>query len=148
MDLARERSSLPAMNLEPAATRRRVLVVDDNADAATLLAMFIGIHGHDTAVANSGPEGLALASSFSPEVVILDLGMPGMSRYDVAIALRQLPGLSDVYIAALTGWNDARTKALVVASGFDRHLIKPADVGQVLDLVDGLGTTAGGHYGA
>lgn len=136
------------MNLEPAPTRRRVLVVDDNADAATLLAMFIGIHGHDTAVANSGPEGLALASSFSPDVVILDIGMPGMSGYDVAIALRKLPGLSDIYIAALTGWNDARTKAQVVASGFDRHLVKPADVGTVLGLVDGPEAVAGARHSA
>jgi CheY-like chemotaxis protein len=81
-------------------------------------------------------KGLALASSFGPEVVLLDLGMPGMSGYEVAVALRQLPGLSDVYIAALTGWNDARTKALVTSSGFDKHLVKPAEVGVVLDLVD------------
>lgn len=131
------------MHLQPAPSRRRVLVVDDNADAATLLAMFIGFHGHDTAVANSGAEGLALNSSFAPEVVLLDLGMPGMSGYEVAVALRELPGLSDVYIAALTGWNDSRTKALVLANGFDKHLVKPADVGVVLDLVDSPDVGAG-----
>lgn len=109
--------------------------------------MFIGFHGHDTAVANNGPEGLALAASFTPEVVILDLGMPGMSGYDVAVALRELPGLSDVYIAALTGWNDARTKALVVASGFDKHLVKPADVRAVLDVVDGVKVVADARRG-
>lgn len=124
------------MNAQPAAIRRKVLIIDDNADAATLLAMFVGFHGHDTAVANSGAEGLALASTFAPEVVLLDLGMPEMSGYDVAIALRELPGLSCVYIAALTGWNDAQTRARVVASGFDKHLVKPPDVGVVLDLVD------------
>jgi CheY-like chemotaxis protein len=124
------------MNLQQAPNRRRVLVIDDNADAATLLAMFIGFHGHDTAVANSGPDGLSIASSFSPEIVILDLGMPGMSGYDVAIELRQLPGLADVYIVALTGWNDARTKSRIGECGFDKHLVKPADVGVVLDLVD------------
>jgi CheY-like chemotaxis protein len=135
------------MDSQPAPSRRRVLVVDDNADAATLLAMFIGFHGHDTAVANSGPEGLALAAAFAPEVVILDLGMPQMSGYEVAVALRELPGLSDIYIAALTGWNDAQTKARVVASGFNRHLVKPADVGVVLDLVDGLEGAADGRRG-
>lgn len=124
------------MNVQLAAVRRKVLIIDDNADAATLLAMFVGFHGHDTAVANSGAEGLALASTFAPEVVLLDLGMPEMSGYDVAIALRELPGLSSVYIAALTGWNDAQTRARVVASGFDKHLVKPPDVGAVLDLVD------------
>jgi CheY-like chemotaxis protein len=133
------------MSSQPVPRRRRVLVVDDNADAAALLAMFIGFHGHDMAVANSGPEGIALAASFAPEVVILDLGMPGMSGYEVAVALRKLPGLSDVYIAALTGWNDAKTKALVVASGFDKHLVKPADVGAVLKLVDSAEVTAVGR---
>lgn len=124
------------MNVQPAASRRKVLIIDDNVDAATLLAMFIDFHGHDTAVANGGAEGLALAASFAPEVVLLDLGMPEMSGYDVAIALRKLPGLARIYIAALTGWNDAQTRARVVASGFDKHLVKPPDVGVVLDLVD------------
>ena len=127
------------MNAQPAAIRRRVLIIDDNADAATLLAMFVGFHGHDTAVANSGAEGLAIASTFAPEVVLLDLGMPEMSGYDVAIALRKVPGLACAYIAALTGWNDAQTRARVVASGFDKHLVKPPDVGVVLDLVDTCG---------
>jgi CheY-like chemotaxis protein len=68
--------------------------------------------------------------------------MPGMSGYEVAVALRKLPGLSDVYIAALTGWNDAKTEALVVASGFDKHLVKPAAVGAVLELVDSAEVTA------
>lgn len=112
------------------------LIIDDNADAATLLAMFVGFHGHDTAVANSGAEGLVLASRFAPDVVLLDLSMPEMSGYDVAIALRKLPGFACAYIAALTGWNDAQTRARVVASGFDKHLVKPPDVGVVLDLVD------------
>lgn len=69
--------------------------------------------------------------------------MPGMSGYEVAVALRKLPGLSGVYLAALTGWNDMQTKALVVAIGFDRHLVKPADVGVVLDLVDSAKAAAG-----
>lgn len=73
--------------------------------------------------------------------------MPQMSGYEVAVALRELPGLSDIYIAALTGWNDAQTKARVVASGFNRHLVKPADVGVVLDLVDGLEGAADGRRG-
>jgi CheY-like chemotaxis protein len=124
------------MNVQPAASRRKVLIIDDNVDAATLLAMFINFHGHETAVANGGAEGLALAATFTPEVVLLDLGMPEMSGYDVAIALRKLPGLACIYIAALTGWNDAQTRARVVASGFDKHLVKPPDVGVVLDLVD------------
>ncbi|QJE01677.1 response regulator [Massilia forsythiae] len=119
-----------------AAPKRRVLIIDDNADAADLLSMFVSAHGHDTAVANSGREGLELAVSFRPEVVFLDLGMPHMSGYEVAPALRALPGLAGVYISALTGWNDQSTRARVVAAGFNHHLVKPADVQAVLKLVD------------
>lgn len=107
---------------------RRVLIIDDNNDAAQLLAMFIGALGHDAKVANDGFAGLALASAFMPEVVFLDLGMPGMSGYDVAPKLRQIAGLERVYIAALTGWNDRDTQRQVVASGFDKHLTKPAAI--------------------
>jgi len=123
------------MNLQSPSTRRKIFVIDDNVDAAGLLAMCIEAHGHETAAANSGA-GVALAAAFQPESGILDLGMPGMSGYEVAIKLRQLSGLASVYIAALTGWNDAQTKARVVASGCDKHLVKPANIGVVLDLVD------------
>lgn len=101
-----------------------------------MLSTFIRAHGHETAVANSGPEALALAESFCPEVVFLDLGMPKMSGFDVAVALRRIPGLAHVYIAALTGWNDKATRERVAATGFNNHLTKPADVGVVLQLVD------------
>lgn len=107
---------------------RRVLIIDDNDDAAQLLAMFIGALGHVAQVANDGRNGLALAASFMPEIVFLDLGMPGMSGFDVAPRLREIAGLERVYIAALTGWNDARTRAQVAACGFDRHLTKPAAI--------------------
>ena len=123
------------MGVQQLAARRKVLIVDDNADAAWMLSMFIGAHGHETAVANSGAEALALAEAFCPEVVFLDLGMPEMSGFDVAVALRRIPGLAHVFIAALTGWNDMATRERVVATGFNRHLTKPADVQVVLQLV-------------
>lgn len=62
--------------------------------------------------------------------------MPGMSGFDVAIAMRKLPKLSCAYIAALTGWNDAQARARIIASGFDKHLVKPADVDAILNLVE------------
>lgn len=124
------------MHLRHAAVRRKVLIVDDNADAACMLSMFIGAHGHETAVANSGAEALAIAPSFEPEVIFLDLGMPEMSGYDVAQALRKIPSLSHVYIAALTGWNDKATRERVASTGFNKHLTKPADVQVVLQLLD------------
>ena len=119
-----------------AITRRKVLIVDDNADAALLLSMFLSAYGHETAVAYGGAEGLELAEAFRPEIVILDLGMPQMSGYEVAVAMRMLPRLATVYIAALTGWNDAKTREQVIAAGFNKHLTKPANVEVVLDLIE------------
>lgn len=114
---------------------RRVLIIDDNVDAASLLAMVVGAYGHQVAVANSGRDGLQLAASFGPDIVFLDIGMPEMSGYEVAVALRQLPLMQHVFIAAVTGWNDARTRAQVMSAGFDLHLTKPAPVDMILDVL-------------
>lgn len=114
---------------------RRVLIIDDNVDAALLLSMVVSAYGHEAAVANCGRDGLQLAENFRPDIVFLDLGMPEMSGYDVALALRQLPALAHVYIAAVTGWNDASTRAQVISAGFDLHLTKPAPVESILDVL-------------
>lgn len=115
---------------------RKVLVIDDNDDAAQMLAMFIHALGHEVLVANDGLRGLEVATCFSPEVVFLDLGMPGMSGFEVAPRLRRIAGLDAVFIVALTGWNDAKTREQVIACGFDRHLTKPAAVEEILSLVE------------
>ena len=107
---------------------RRVLIIDDNDDAAQLLSMFVSVLGNTASVANSGASGLALATIFQPDIVFLDLGMPGMSGYEVAPKLRQIAGLEKVYITALTGWGDAKTRQQVIECGFDRHLVKPASI--------------------
>jgi CheY-like chemotaxis protein len=127
------------MNYQEAHAKRRVLIVDDNADAALVLSMCLSAYGHETAVAYGGEEGIELAESFRPEIIFLDLGMPKMSGYEVAVALRRLPCLATVYIAALTCWNDPKTREQVVAAGFDKHLTKPAKVEVVLDLVEHAG---------
>jgi CheY-like chemotaxis protein len=114
---------------------RRVLIIDDNEDAASLLSMIVTAYGHETEVANTGRHGLQIAQAFQPDIVFLDIGMPEMSGYEVAIALRQLPALQNVYIAAVTGWNDAGTRARVISSGFDLHLTKPAAVESILDVL-------------
>lgn len=124
------------MNSQKALTSRRVLVVDDNADAALVLSMCLNAYGHQTVVAHSGPDSLKVAESFEPEVVLLDLGMPIMSGYEVAGALRQIPSLESVFIAALTGWNDAATRLQVIEAGFDRRLVKPAKVELVLEMLE------------
>ncbi|MFC5459270.1 response regulator [Massilia niabensis] len=113
-----------------------MLIVDDNADAALVLSVCLSAYGHETAVAYSGPEGVQLAHSFEPDIVFLDLGMPRVSGYEVAVALRKIPRLARVYIAALTGWNDPKTREQVVSAGFNRHLTKPAKVEVMLELVE------------
>lgn len=114
---------------------RRVLIIDDNEDAASILEMVVSAYGHHAEVANSGRDGLQIAATFFPEIVFLDIGMPEMDGYEVAVALRKLPSLEHVYIAAVTGWNDASTQAQVISAGFDLHLTKPAAVESILDVL-------------
>lgn len=123
------------MGIEHHQKVRRVLIIDDNVDAASLLSMVVSAYGHFAEVANSGHAGIKMAEDFHPDIVFLDIGMPEMSGYDVAIALRRLPTLRDVFIAAVTGWNDASTRAQVISAGFDLHLIKPASVESILEVL-------------
>ena len=111
---------------------RRVLVVDDNADAAELAAELLRLFGHTVDVATDGPSALARVVDFHPEVVLLDLGMPGMSGYDVAIALRARDDTAGLRIVALTAWGDAASRARTAACGFDDHLTKPAELQSLL----------------
>jgi CheY-like chemotaxis protein len=116
----------------------RVMVVDDNVDAADMLAALIDVIGHRCQVANNGADALRLAQAFQPQIMFLDIGMPGMSGYDVARALRGLPGLPQPVIVALTGWGDDKDRARTKDAGFDHHLIKPADLGTVEQLLDSV----------
>jgi CheY-like chemotaxis protein len=107
---------------------RRVLVVDDNADAAESLALLLRLRGHDVRTAHTAQAALAAAGAFVPEVVLLDLGLPGgLSGYDLAPLLRGLPGLEDALLAALTSHGQGEDRRRSYAAGFDAHLIKPAD---------------------
>ncbi|WP_322043472.1 ATP-binding protein [Paraburkholderia sp. J67] len=114
---------------------RRVLVVDDNRDAAESLALLLSISGHDVRVAHAGEQALALAAVFRPQTVLLDLGMPGLSGYDVARALRAMPDSAEMVVVALTGWGQDEDRRKTVAAGFDWHITKPADPEQILLLL-------------
>jgi CheY-like chemotaxis protein len=116
--------------------QKRVLLIDDNVDAASMMQALLSALGYTVEAANSGVEGLQLARTFRPQVVFLDLGMPVMSGYEVAIALRRMPALDDVLLLALTGWNDQATRAAVIAAGFDRHLVKPPNFTQLISILD------------
>lgn len=116
--------------------QKRVLLIDDNVDAVFTMQALLTALGFTVEAANSGREGIELAKTFHPQVVFLDLGMPVMSGYEVAAALRRIPALGDVFLLALTGWNDQATRAAVVAAGFDRHLVKPANFEQISAILD------------
>jgi PAS domain S-box-containing protein len=106
---------------------RRILLVDDNVDAAESLAVLLRLDGHEASVACDGPAALAAAQAKPPELVILDLGMPQMDGFEVARRLRALPGLSDVLLIALTGWAQEEDRKRCQEAGFDGHLPKPVD---------------------
>jgi len=105
---------------------RRVLVIDDNRDAAACMVALLQAAGHDVRDAHDGPEGLRAAFEFEPEVILLDIGMPGMSGLEVARELRRRSGLSP-RIIAITGWGQERDRKLTREAGFDFHLTKPVN---------------------
>jgi CheY-like chemotaxis protein len=116
---------------------RRILLIDDNADARELLGMGLELQGHTVAMADGGVEGLARALQFQPECIFLDLGMPEMNGYEAAVALRRIAGLAPVTIVALSGWNDEATLARAYRAGFDHHLTKPAGFDEIERILRG-----------
>ena len=116
----------------PIVSGHRLLVVDDNQDAALSLALLLRLQGHDVQVAHDGPTALQLAVASRPDLVFLDIGMPGMDGYEVARRLRRTPGLEKVVLAALTGWGQQEDRRRTAEAGFDHHLVKPPEP-KVLD---------------
>jgi two-component system, sensor histidine kinase len=116
----------------------KVLVIEDNADAAASLQMLLELVGHEVRTAASGPAGVAAATAFVPDVVLCDIGLPGMSGYDVARALRQEPGLAGTTIVALTGYGRDEDQAKARAAGFDVHLTKPVEYEALRRVFAGL----------
>jgi signal transduction histidine kinase/CheY-like chemotaxis protein len=104
---------------------RRVLVTDDNRDAANSLAMLLKLGGHQVATAYDGIEAVEKAASYRPDVMLLDLGMPGKNGYDVCRSIRQEPWGKDIRIVALTGWGQEQDRQKTREAGFDEHLVKP-----------------------
>jgi signal transduction histidine kinase/DNA-binding response OmpR family regulator len=109
-------------------TPQRVLVVDDNRDGADSLGMILRLSGYDVRLAHDGPEALAAAASFRPQVVVLDIGLPGMDGYEVARRLRADSPARDAVLVAVTGYGRSEDRARSRESGFDHHLVKPVDL--------------------
>lgn len=119
----------------PVVQTRRILVVDDNRDAAESLAEALRAAGHAVAVAAQAQGALEQAVQEAPEVLVLDIGLPGMDGYELARRLRRLPGTADALFIALTGYGQEQDRAQARAAGFDYHLLKPVDVEQLLRVV-------------
>jgi PAS domain S-box-containing protein len=127
----------PRRPLPAAFVPQRVLVVDDNRDAAETLAMLLRTLGHDVHLAHNGADALARARAVKPEIVLLDLGMPGMDGYEVASRLRRQPWGKAMRVVAMTGWGQESDRARTAASGFDRHLIKPVAFDSLQEVLAG-----------
>ena len=119
------------------ASAARVLVVDDNVDAAQSMGMVLELLGIEHRVAFDGVTALDAVGEFAPDVVLLDIGMPGMDGYEVARRLRQAHGQSGMRLIALTGWSQPQDRERTRAAGFDHHLSKPVDIGALQALLDG-----------
>ena len=106
---------------------RRILVVDDNKDSAETLGMMLRLTGNVVVVANDGPSALAQASVFRPHIVLLDIGLPGITGYDVARQLREMPYMRNALLIAQTGWGQDVDRRLSAEAGFNHHLVKPIE---------------------
>jgi PAS domain S-box-containing protein len=119
-------------------TGLRLLVVDDNQDAADSLAMLLRLQNHEVRVVHNGLAALELARDYRPELVFLDIGMPGMDGYEVARRLRQQSGLENVFLAAVSGWGQVEDRRRSAEAGFDHHLVKPVEPKVLDELLAGL----------
>jgi two-component system CheB/CheR fusion protein len=113
------------------AKSRRVLVVDDNVDSATSLARVLGLWGHEVWVAHGGPEAIEIAAARRPDVVLLDIGMPGMDGYQVAEHLRNHPEAGTPTLFALTGYGQEEDRRRSHEVGIEHHFVKPVDLDEL-----------------
>ena len=117
---------------------RRVLIADDNQDAAETLAMLLQIEGHQVHVVHDGRAAVSAFADFNPDVALLDIGMPELSGYEVAKRVREDPRKQKVTLIALTGWGQDRDKAQALAAGFNHHFTKPVEPSRLTEILRSL----------
>jgi len=117
---------------------RRILVVDDNEDAATSLVMLLQMTGHETYVAHDGLAAIKAVEKHRPEVVLLDIGLPALNGYEVCRRIRQQPLGKEMVLIALTGWGQEKDRRDSREAGFDGHLVKPVDYASLMALLSSL----------
>jgi PAS domain S-box-containing protein len=138
--------TLPATNHDtpaPAVPRRRILIVDDNEDGASSLSMLLNLNGHETFTANDGKEALDAFDQIRPDMAILDIGLPGMSGFELARRIRDLPFGKDAVLVAVTGWGQQDDRDRSREAGFDAHLVKPVNHQELTKLLASLPSHAG-----
>ena len=114
---------------------KRILIADDNLDAAESLQLWLQLAGHEVAIAANGTDALSVAEKFRPEVALLDLGMPDLSGFDVARGIRAAPWGRGIILIALTGWGQEEDRRRTAEAGFDHHLTKPIPPDTIEELV-------------
>ncbi len=131
----------PGESASKPSIKRKVLVVDDNRAAATMLSMVVKMLGNEVRKAHDGQEGIEVAHEFRPDVILMDIGMPKMNGYEAARHIRQQPWSSGMMLVALTGWGQAEDKIRTKEAGFDHHLVKPAEPAAIQSLLENFTTT-------
>jgi CheY-like chemotaxis protein len=121
------RAQSPSPIPELTATSRRILIVDDNQDAASSLALLLNLAGNETQTAHDGMQAIEMAQMFHPDVVLLDISLPKLSGYDVCRHIREQPWGKKMVLVALTGWGLEEDRREPKEAGFDHHLVKPMD---------------------
>jgi len=134
----------PTASEPTATTARRILVVDDNRDAAGSLAMLLQIIGHETHTAHDGLEAVEAAERLRPDVVLLDIGLPQLNGFDAARRIREQPWGKTMVLVAVTGWGQEEDRRKSKDAGFDAHLVKPVDYGTLMKLLGSLPSKEGG----
>lgn len=127
--------AMPPASAESQNGRCRVVVVDDNRDAAESLVMLLELEGHEVRMASDGQAGLQLARDFDAQAVLLDIGLPDIDGYEVARRIRQQPWGKKLLLIAVSGWGQDRDRQAALDAGFDRHLTKPVDLGELTALL-------------
>jgi CheY-like chemotaxis protein len=136
--------ALPGIDKQQELRPQRVLVVDDNVDSADSLSLLLTACGHAVTKAYTGQEGIDAALRSPPDLAILDIGLPDMTGFDVAMQLRAAAATEHTVLIALSGWGQKIDRQRSAQAGFAHHLVKPADPGAVLELIQGASRQAAG----
>lgn len=131
-------ASTPETSAIPSSRGMRILVVDDNRDSSDTLALLLQLSGYVTRTAHDGLEAVSAAADFDPDLILLDIGLPGMNGYEACRTIRERPRGKDVAIVALTGWGQDEDRRMSEEAGFDGHIVKPVDI---VDLESLIGDT-------